>query len=72
MGKNLIAVTMGDPAGVGAEVILKAFADDGLWRGIRPVVYGDLDRLVAVADREGIPVEPIAVGAPVEAEGALL
>jgi 4-hydroxythreonine-4-phosphate dehydrogenase len=69
MGKEIIAVTMGDPAGVGAEVILKAFADDALWRGIRPVVFGDLDRLRAVADQANILVELVAIGSLVEAEG---
>jgi len=69
MARDVIAITMGDPAGIGAEVILKAFADDALWRGIRPVVYGDLARLRAVADAANIAVEPVAIGSLVEAEG---
>ncbi len=36
-----IAVTMGDPCGVGPEIIVKAWQDSRLFRGILPVVLGD-------------------------------
>ena len=39
-GKPLIAVTMGDPAGIGAEVVVKALADADLRSRARFVVYG--------------------------------
>ena len=38
--KPLIAVTLGDPGGIGAEVIVKALADDELRRSARFVVFG--------------------------------
>jgi 4-hydroxythreonine-4-phosphate dehydrogenase len=38
-GKPVVAVTMGDPAGVGAEVVVKAF--DAIREYARPVVVGD-------------------------------
>ncbi len=44
MRKNLkkIAITMGDPAGVGPEVILKSFFQPGeIWRTCLPIVIGD-------------------------------
>jgi 4-hydroxythreonine-4-phosphate dehydrogenase len=37
----LLAITMGDPAGVGPEVIVKALEHDEVWRACRPVVIGD-------------------------------
>ncbi|VBB46614.1 4-hydroxythreonine-4-phosphate dehydrogenase [uncultured Desulfatiglans sp.] len=37
----LIGITMGDPAGVGPEVIAKALADPDVYRGCRPFVLGD-------------------------------
>ncbi|HEY1269381.1 MAG TPA: 4-hydroxythreonine-4-phosphate dehydrogenase PdxA [Candidatus Binatia bacterium] len=40
--KPLVAVTMGDPAGVGPEVVLKALAQPEVCRACRPVVFGDL------------------------------
>ena len=47
----VLAVTMGDPAGVGPEVIVRALADATVREGARPVVFGDrhvLDAATAV------------------------
>lgn len=41
----IIAITMGDAAGVGPEVIVKALAQPEVYRECRPVVIGDADRL---------------------------
>jgi 4-hydroxythreonine-4-phosphate dehydrogenase len=38
---SLLAVTMGDPAGIGPEVIVRALADPTIHAGARPVVFGD-------------------------------
>ncbi len=46
--RPLIAITMGDPAGIGAEVIVKALADVEVRRLARFVVYG-LHELMAYA-----------------------
>ena len=43
--RPIIAITMGDPAGVGPEVTAKAMANDGVWRCCRPLVVGDGDVL---------------------------
>jgi 4-hydroxythreonine-4-phosphate dehydrogenase len=37
----LIGITMGDPAGVGPEIIATALADSSLYQCCRPVVLGD-------------------------------
>lgn len=39
--KPLLALTMGDPAGVGAEVIVKTLAEEEVYRNCRPLVVGD-------------------------------
>ena len=44
-----IAITMGDPAGIGPEVIVKAFTDSSLNRECRPIVIGDADYLISSA-----------------------
>lgn len=36
-----LAITMGDPAGVGPEVIVKALQHEQVWRVSRPLVIGD-------------------------------
>ena len=40
MSKPILAVTMGDPAGVGPEVIVKAWAEPRVHAVSRPVVFG--------------------------------
>jgi 4-hydroxythreonine-4-phosphate dehydrogenase len=39
--KPLIAVTMGDPCGIGPEILVKALADRALYDRCRPVVIGN-------------------------------
>jgi len=39
--KPIIAITMGDPAGIGPEVILKALADPMIKKIARPLILGD-------------------------------
>lgn len=41
----IIAITMGDPAGIGPEVIMKALALDDVRKICRPLVVGDAERL---------------------------
>jgi 4-hydroxythreonine-4-phosphate dehydrogenase len=41
----LIAVTMGDPAGIGPEIALKALTDTGLYEISRPFILGDPNAL---------------------------
>src|SRR5438128_6726099 len=45
-----IAITMGDPAGIGAEVIVKALVDPGLRRRARYIIYGMNELLHYAAD----------------------
>lgn len=41
----LVAVTMGDPVGIGPEIIPKALCDSRILKCCKPVVYGDTARL---------------------------
>ena len=41
----LIGITMGDPAGIGPEIIVKALNDESIYRICRPVVLGDSEIL---------------------------
>lgn len=53
MTSPLIAVTLGDPAGIGPEIVAKTFADEGFHRENRAVVIGDaaiLRRAVKLLD----------------------
>jgi 4-hydroxythreonine-4-phosphate dehydrogenase len=54
--KPIIVITMGDPAGIGPEVTVKALACPEVWDCCRPLVVGDgatLERVAALID--GVP-----------------
>lgn len=53
----LVAVTMGDPAGVGPEVTLKALLREEVWRVARPLIIGDARVLEEVSQRLEIPLQ---------------
>ena len=41
MNKPIIGIPMGDPAGIGPEIIVKALAHENIYKVCRPVVIGD-------------------------------
>ena len=49
MSRPVIAITMGDAAGVGAEIIVKSLAHAELYETCRPLVIGDRTRLQTAA-----------------------
>ena len=66
----LIPVTMGDPAGVGPEIILKALSRNDVYQACRPVVLGDINVLRMVAKRLG-PLSFHIIEDPSEVTGSL-
>ena len=60
----LIAVTMGDAAGIGPEIIVKAMDVPGVHDWCRPLVIGDAERLRLAAEICGIRVSVQATEAP--------
>jgi len=55
MKKPLIAITMGDPAGVGPEVCLQLIANPAVREFAIPVVFGDASVLLDCATKTGLP-----------------
>jgi 4-hydroxythreonine-4-phosphate dehydrogenase len=57
----LLAITMGDPSGIGPEVTVKALADGALHAVCRPLVVGDAGVLGAAAQacRVEVPLHPV-------------
>ena len=43
--KPIVAITMGDGAGVGPEIIVKALNDEKVYEKTKPVMIGDKERL---------------------------
>jgi 4-hydroxythreonine-4-phosphate dehydrogenase len=55
MNRPRVAVTMGDPAGIGPEICLDLLADDTVRAQCEPVIYGDLEVLRRCAAATGKP-----------------
>ncbi|MEU6351881.1 4-hydroxythreonine-4-phosphate dehydrogenase PdxA [Streptomyces sp. NPDC047072] len=64
----VVAVTMGDGAGIGPEVVVPALLDPATLRVCRPVVVGDARRLRQAAEIRGITCTVVPVKTPAEAE----
>ncbi len=57
MAKPIVAVTMGDPAGVGPEVVLKALSHPAIKRACRILILGDWEVLRRTQKKLGSKVE---------------
>lgn len=51
-----IALSIGDPAGIGPEIVLKTLARPEIHAACHPIVYGDGAALYAHAEAAGIPI----------------
>jgi 4-hydroxythreonine-4-phosphate dehydrogenase len=54
--RPIIAVTMGDPAGVGPEITAQALTRGEIWNGCRPLVVGDADVMAQAAELVAAPL----------------
>lgn len=68
MTRPLLGITIGDPAGVGPEVVLKAFARGRLESHARPVVLGNVGLLRRAANDLALGLEVRAVASPADAD----
>ncbi|MDK2959460.1 MAG: 4-phospho-D-threonate 3-dehydrogenase / 4-phospho-D-erythronate 3-dehydrogenase, partial [Synergistaceae bacterium] len=64
MKPTVIAVPMGDPAGVGPEIALRAIADPDVWKEGVPLLIGDLTVLKAVSEKLSLPATLRKVNEP--------
>jgi 4-hydroxythreonine-4-phosphate dehydrogenase len=70
MSKPIIGISMGDPAGIGPEILVRTVADDAVNRVARCLVFGDA-RVVEKAVREsGLRLAVRVIGKPDEARFA--
>jgi len=67
--KPKIGITMGDPAGVGPEVVVKALMYEAVMRDCVPIVIGDRGPLRDAAEVIGATVRIVEVGSADEALG---
>ena len=74
MKQPILGVTMGDPAGVGPEIIARAAAEPAVRRESRPVVIGAASTMAAALELVGSPLAMHTVGGVADcrwAEGTL-
>lgn len=70
MGKQMkIAITMGDPAGIGAEIIVKALSHVDVYKECMPIVVGDRAALEDALRFCSLPLELHEITDTEEAEG---
>ena len=62
--RPIIGITMGDPVGIGPEIILKALAKRSVYETCRPLVLGDVAVMTATNQRLGIALRIRPVDAP--------
>jgi 4-hydroxythreonine-4-phosphate dehydrogenase len=62
-----IAITMGDPAGIGPEIIMRSLAHPAVYEQCRPFVVGDAERLRVAGRIVGSALTLRPVGGPGEA-----
>jgi 4-phospho-D-threonate 3-dehydrogenase / 4-phospho-D-erythronate 3-dehydrogenase len=62
LSKPSIAVTMGDPAGIGAEIVVRAFNNPVIFESAQPFVVGSPQPLLQAMQQTGIelPIQPIS------------
>jgi len=66
MSLPTIAITMGDAAGIGPEIIMKSLARAELYQRCRPLVVGDAGRLAEAGRIVGVDLAMHRVGSPGE------
>ena len=64
MNRPVVAITMGDAAGVGPEVVVKALAVPEVYDRCRPLVVGDAGRLRRAVEVTGVDVQVSPVEGP--------
>lgn len=57
----LLAITLGDPAGIGPEIVLKALAHDEIYMRCRPLVIGSRPYVARAMNWDGVPELAIEV-----------
>ena len=57
MKPPIIGITMGDPTGIGPEIIVKALSVEEPFQACRPIVFGDEQVLLEAIRKEVLPVQ---------------
>lgn len=64
MAKPIVAIPVGDPAGIGPEIVVKALNDPTLYQVCRPLVIGDYEVVARALEQSGLGARLRAVDRP--------
>lgn len=64
----VLAVTMGDPSGIGPEIAVKVFSRETVYRDYRPLVIGNADQIAAAIGLCGSDIRVRTIRQPEEAK----
>jgi 4-hydroxythreonine-4-phosphate dehydrogenase len=67
--RHVLGLSIGDPAGIGPEIAVKALSRSGLYKTILPVIYADRIVLEDALEVTGIKLDLHAIDEPAEALG---
>ncbi|HHW76520.1 MAG TPA: 4-hydroxythreonine-4-phosphate dehydrogenase PdxA [Xanthomonadaceae bacterium] len=70
MSKPIIGISMGDPAGIGPEIVVRTLADQIVNQAARCLVYGDALVIEKAVQESGLGLKVRAIGRPDEARFA--
>src|SRR6056297_2581586 len=62
--RPIIGITMGDPVGVGPELVCRVLTDPAVYKRCRPLIIGDLSVLAAAQKVAGVSGELREVDSP--------
>ena len=65
--KPAVAITMGDPCGIGPEVVIKALADPRVYDSCRPLVVGNTYAMERAVELTGLPLRVSRLDDPANA-----
>lgn len=65
--RAVLGITMGDPAGVGPEILVKALAEEGIHDRCSPVVFGAAHALQRAVDLTGVSMTVCKIDCPANA-----
>lgn len=67
--RRYLGITMGDPSGIGPEIVIKALTKKEIYDECIPVVYGDVDPLLDAIRFCNVNLKINAITTPLEAKG---
>src|SRR4051812_17860308 len=68
MDRPRIAITLGDPTGIGPEIVVRAWSDPAVHAFCRPLVVGHPEIVRRAARLLGLPARVVSVSKPAQAE----